>query len=1299
MKIGKKCTLLIALLTALAMTLSFTACSGGGSESSDTVAPVITVENVPTTCAVGDTVTIPAARANDDVDGDISPKIKVTVTQMKADGITPNKEILYEKQGNTEQTFTVTSNTLLVYSIVYTVKDAAGNKAESAWTLNAVADNETGTLEIDADSVPGFDVETGIVGVAGQDVRLPAATAIDNPESNPKDISELIVARLYEKVGDTLSGTLFASWSDFREAKDVRIPSGEYALVYSVKDAAGNEFETVHTVPVRIGQPEAKNLAKDYLNFAYDNDDGVSGKEGMSWVNEFGELSFGHTSARPTLDQTVGVTEKATKIFEQYVAVSFNADDPGTNGQNFYTFAARGSKNRTTMPDKETCTWPVYLFLRLNTSGKIESRVEKDSDKEMTTVKEYSGRSLTDGDSHVMYLQWKNVGESAGAPDAAIMIYGWVDKTPAVGYENADFIFRAVAGDTIDTGKLDRETFAELWNENTGAGWFSMDTYSSKTPYGDDHMRLQGLVIYGADESEFGVDILAPSVQVDFIAESVYAVGEEISIPGANVTGAAGTGIYVISPNGEKTAVTNGRYTPAEAGTYRILYDATDEAGNYGYKTVSLKVAVRDEEAPELTLAENGTITVDVGGTVTLPAASATDNLEGDISDRITIEIVGTEHVTDRKPGGNYYPMTAGTQRVIYSVSDTFGNTAMQEFTVEVRSTASGNMLGGTTIGTSGGGKGLTSAEYIYDQKVSMILNISELTSIVMFNVRGPVVNQDWPTGMVIRFVNTNTISVSASGHDSYIFGNTAYSRQKYIVGCDILFEYQVKNVVIDGVEYIRVQIWIQEEELAFTANATYGGLVGLEEGVNALYRRVSDFTGALSENIYSSPFWMSAYSASADVKELRIDGTSCEKPADPVIPEGYEVTFGSGNSFITETVTVAGGGDSSAVIGKHSNEDYVAVTFNGEETAKGAFCLNVTGKADGWNGGLVFRISQDGAMIYVGGANATKVATLSPNPYKDGVTATSYTFVYKLTYITEKGLVTAITVDAWFGPAGGVPAKCTATSEDASLCTCEDGVLRIASKAFASAQQITPLEITVVSLGALNGTCDWTVTKIEKLDAAPGENAQGYANPVNSNAAEVKITTETTYPATTDSIAKAVTNLNENYVAITMKHTANSDYYAMGINILGTTENGWLAGLVLVMTKDGHYFRVGGVNNANLVQLNFYSMGNGSEMTVAYKLTYIMSGTVCTKVKVELWQGSGETLAKVAPHSGVSGNKWSYDAEEGAFYFDYDIVEEAQFAPDCTLIAMQAFNDKTVDCDWTVTKVVVSAKKPENFA
>lgn len=1295
----KKKTLLLAALLATATTLGFVACgkdNGGTKTEADTEAPVISVSGVPTSCRVGDVVTVPAATATDNKDGDVSSKVKVTVSQMKTDGETVNKDIIYEKTGNVEQTFTASSNTYLTYRIVYTVKDAAGNKSEVSYVLTAIADTETGTLVLNESSVPGFKLESGIVGVAGEDVKLPSATAIDMPDET--DISNRITAKLYEKNGDEVSATLFANWSDFSQVKTVRLPAGEYKLVYGVKDVAGNEFETEIEIPVKIAQPEEKNLVTDSANFAFDTDENRNGKEGMSWINEYGELAFGNTSALANIDQTVGITEKVTRVFEQYVAISFNADTPTGNGQMFYTVAARGSKDRTTMPNKETCTWPSYLFLRIS-AGKIESRVEKNSDKEMTIVKGYNGPSLIDGNDHVLYVQWKNVGASADAADAAIMLYGWVDQTPAVGYENASFAFKAVAGDSISEGVLTKDIFTELWNEDTGAGWLSMDTYSQVKPHDDDHMRLKGMVIYDSAETEFGVDILPPSVSVDFTAQSVYAAGEAISVPAASVSGADTVKAYVIAPDGNKTEITDGSYTPAAAGTYKLLYEAYDEAGNLGYKAFTLNVAVRDDVAPELTLSSQDTITVNVGDEVTLPTATATDNLEGDLSSAVTVEIIGTEHATDRTPGGKYYPMTAGTQRVVYTVKDSFGNTTSKEFNVVVNSTASGNMLT-TALGSSNGGVGLSDKEYIYDQKVSMILNISELTNIVMFNARGPVKNGDWPNGLVIRFVNTNVISVSASEHDKFIYGTTAYSKQKYILGCDILFEYQVKNVVIDGVEYIRVQIWVQGEELAFKADANYGGLVGLEEGINALYRKVESFTGASAENIYSSPFWMSVYNASADVKELRIDGTSCEKPADPVIPEGYEVNFGSGNGFVTEAVTVAGGGDASAVIGKHSNEDYIAVTFNGEEASKGAFCLNVTGKADGWNGGLVIRVTQDGAELRVGGANSTTVAYLGVNPYKDGITATPYTLVYKLGYIKEKGLTTAITVDVWFGQTGGTLTKCTPTVADASLCTYEEGVLKILSKAFASAENITPLDITVVSLEALNGDCDWTVTKIEKLDAAPGEAAKGYASPLNSNASESKITSETKYAATTDSIVKAVDNLNENYVTLTMKHTADSSYYAMGINILGTTENGWSAGLVLAMTKDGHYFRVGGVNSTNLVQLNFYSMGNGSEITIAYKLTYIKSGDVCTKVKLELWQGTGSTLAKVAPHGDTTnGDKWSYDKDEGAFYFDYDIVEESQFAPDCTLIAMQAFNDKDVDCDWTVTNVTVSATKPENLA
>ena len=211
----------------------------------------------------------------------------------------------------------------------------------------------------------------------------------------------------------------------------------------------------------------------------------------------------------------------------------------------------------------------------------------------------------------------------------------------------------------------------------------------------------------------------------------------------------------------------------------------------------------------------------------------------------------------------------------------------------------------------------------------------------------------------------------------------------------------------------------------------------------------------------------------------------------------------------------------------------------------------------------------------------------------------------------------------------------------------------------------------------------------------------EGYNNPVNNNAAEVKITSEQTYAGTTDSIVKAVDNINENYVAINMKHTQDASYYEMGINLLGKTENGWTAGLVLAMTKDGHYFRVGGINNSNLVQLNFYSMGNGAEMTIAYQLKYLETKGKVTKVQITLWQGpAGGELVKVAPHGGVTqGEGWYYDAEFGSFFFDYDIVTEDQFAPDCTLIAMGAFNDKDVDCDWTVTNVSVSENAPKPMA
>ncbi len=830
----------------------------------DTTAPTITVTGVPNTCKVGDKVVFPAATASDDIDGDISAKVKITVSQMKADGTSVNRDIIYDKPANVEQSFVVSSNTLLVYKVTYTVKDSAGNKTSLPFTLTATADNQTGTFTIDTDSVNGFDLQTGICVKAGEDIVFPSATAIDEPGS--VDISNRIEVKIFEKVGEEYASVIFTSFSDMRETKTVRLPQGEYKAVYSVADIAGNKFPTTYEIPVVVGEVAAVNLANDLENFVYSN------SEGMSWENEFGELSFGNTSAKANLESTVGFTEKVAKIYDQYVGISFTADTPGRSGQSFYSISARGSKDSGTLPNTSTCMWPNYLFLRIE-NNKIISRVEKICDKPMTEIRGYYG-SLLDGEKHTLYVQWVSVGESATAADAAIMLYGWVDKTPAVGYEGADFIYQAVAGDTFDEGTLMTDTFIELWEES-GAGWFSMDSFAMNRPYADDHMRLHGFAIYDKDETEFAIDIMPPTIESRFAANSVLVVGEETIIPLGSTTEGYEVKCFAVNEQGVRTEIQGGLYTPQVKGRYTLVYEAYDEAGNLGYLAIPFVIATNDTVAPTLNVADTSVINTKVGNSIIIPMATASDNEDGDLTSQIKVEIIGSEHYTEGVLGGVYYPMAAGKQEIVYTVSDLYGNITTKKVVVNVEGlNKTGNLLSSELTVANGSG-GLAAEEYIYTQKVSSIIKINTLDSLVMFNTLGSVFNNAWPQGVVLRFTNTKTITVSASGHDSAIYGSFDFSEMD-ILNKDIVFEYQNTFVEIGGETYLRTQVWINGEALEFIPSAMNGGATNLEDGVVALYRNVGEFIGDQAENLYASPFWVACYNASVTIKELRTDGTSC---------------------------------------------------------------------------------------------------------------------------------------------------------------------------------------------------------------------------------------------------------------------------------------------------------------------------------------------------------------------------------------------------------------------------------------
>ncbi|MEI3612307.1 immunoglobulin-like domain-containing protein [Pseudogracilibacillus sp. SO30301A] len=161
-------------------------------EEADEVAPVITIHgDNPLELEVGQEYVEPGATATDDVDGDVT------------DSIVISGEVNTDLPGK--------------YEVVYTVTDTAGNEAKEIRIVNVV-DKTAPVITLKGDNPLELEV--------GQEYVEPGATATDNVDG---DVTELI----------KISGEVNTE------------EPGEYEVVYTVSDAAGNratETRIVHVV-------------------------------------------------------------------------------------------------------------------------------------------------------------------------------------------------------------------------------------------------------------------------------------------------------------------------------------------------------------------------------------------------------------------------------------------------------------------------------------------------------------------------------------------------------------------------------------------------------------------------------------------------------------------------------------------------------------------------------------------------------------------------------------------------------------------------------------------------------------------------------------------------------------------------------------------------------------------------------------------------------------------------------------------------------------------------------------------
>ena len=212
----------------------------------------------------------------------------------------------------------------------------------------------------------------------------------------------------------------------------------------------------------------------------------------------------------------------------------------------------------------------------------------------------------------------------------------------------------ATASDDID-GNITGSIVIGADTVNTAISGTYVVTYDVSDAAGNPAIQVLRTVIIST------VDTTAPVLTLLGAASLNLTVGDTYADPGATASDDIGgviTGAIVTGGDTVNTAI---------AGTYVVTYDVSDAAGNPATQlTRTVTVSIADITPPAITLSGANPLNLAVDDTYTDPGATASDNIDGDITSSIVVA------------GDTVNTAVAGSYVVTYDVSDLAGNLASQ---------------------------------------------------------------------------------------------------------------------------------------------------------------------------------------------------------------------------------------------------------------------------------------------------------------------------------------------------------------------------------------------------------------------------------------------------------------------------------------------------------------------------------------------------------------------------------------------------------------------------------------------
>lgn len=630
----------------------------------DFTAPIITISGSSTVNhEQGTTYTDAGATASDNIDGDLTASISTTNN--------------------------VNSSVAGTYTVTYNVSDAAGNTAITVTRTVIVEDTTIPVITLVGDNPLNHEV--------GQVYVDPGATATDNIDGN---ISASI----------NVTGSVNAS------------VVGTYTLTYNVMDSSGNAATSVvrtvnvadtgaPVITITGANPLNHEIGTTYIDPGATASDSLDGDltSSIVTVNNVNDSVTGtytvtydvtDSSSNPAAQKirTVNVGDFTAPVITLLGSATVNHEqgtsytDAGATANDNIDGDLTASIIKTGTVASSTAGTYILSYNVSDSAGNAAIQVNRTvnvADTIAPVITLIGSNSI----NHEQGTVFTDPGVSAsdsldGDITASVVVTGSVNANVAGTYtltynvsdsagNNATTITRdVIVADTI--APVITLIGSATYNHQQGTVFTDPGATANDTFDGD---LTSNIVITGSvDPNVAGTYTLTYNVS-DSTGNAATAVTRDvivadtsppvISLIGANpiehelgnpFTDPGATATDSLDGDLTLSIIVTGTVDPNTAGTYTLSYNVADTAGNNA-TTVTRDVIVADRTAPAITLIGSATINHEQGTSYTDAGATASDNIDGDIS----LSIV---------KGGSVDSNTAGTYILTYNVTDNAGNAA-----------------------------------------------------------------------------------------------------------------------------------------------------------------------------------------------------------------------------------------------------------------------------------------------------------------------------------------------------------------------------------------------------------------------------------------------------------------------------------------------------------------------------------------------------------------------------------------------------------------------------------------------